>query len=51
MELANSRLSEKEKLEFSTDVRGINWSEYFLDFIKGIKVFVAEMKAKKKRRA
>ena len=48
MERANSKLSEKEKLEFKTDLKDIDWSEYFLDFIKGIKVFVAEMKSKKK---
>ena len=51
MERANSRLSEKEKLEFKTDLRDIDWSEYFLDFIKGIKVFVAEIKSKKKGKA
>ena len=51
MERANSKLSEKEKLEFKTDLSDIDWSEYFLDFIKGIKVFVAEMKSKKKGKA
>ena len=51
LQLAHSKLSAKEKRDFPTDLSDVNWSEYFLDFIKGIKTFVTEMKAKKQRKA
>ena len=50
IEIATGKLNKKEKDDFGVDLKDIVWDDYFVDFIRGIKGFVAEMQKKKKRR-